>query len=219
MAGRIIAVRRFTEWYDALSDFDAGLANYVIGLLRGNPMNLGHPYASQLQGRIRELRVLTRRHPLRIAYALDRERDAVLLVGGNKRGATSDAGFAKEMLRVASKEFEDHLYDPRFAILFVPRAVAPASPEEADAEERERGGGHKPRGGPQKYHRREWPKQVIDKIERATGWTRAEIIAQMQPGEFLDPDNPDGQRRVDDILARFGPNSGTSGLRGLFGWW
>ena len=50
---------------------------------------LGHPYTSKVKGssrgRMRELRVQSGGRPIRIFYAFDPRRTAILLIGGHKR--------------------------------------------------------------------------------------------------------------------------------------
>lgn len=61
-----------------------------VGLLEEVGPNLGRPYADTLHGssltNLKELRVQHRSQPYRILYAFDPEREALLLLGGNKAG-------------------------------------------------------------------------------------------------------------------------------------
>lgn len=208
MAGRILMSKRFAEWYDReLEPFQRGLADYSIGLLRENPFNLGHPYASQIEGRIRELRVRNVRNPLRIFYALDAERDVILLCGGNKRGLDGQYArrFADDMARVALKEFSEHLLDPRFAISFTPTGPKMTATE-AEAEDTQPAARsrktHDPRKAPPgKYGEKHWPRGLVDRIVAHTGWDRGDVVRAVQPGGHLDPNNPDSERIVEEIFA------------------
>ena len=62
----------------------------VIGLLEVLGPQLGFPYSSGVSrsrhSHLRELRVQSSGHPLRIFYAFDPRRTAVLLIGGDKTG-------------------------------------------------------------------------------------------------------------------------------------
>lgn len=59
----------------------------MIGLLEERGVNLPFPYSSSLKrSELRELRIQSSGRPLRVAYAFDRMRQAVLLLGGDKTG-------------------------------------------------------------------------------------------------------------------------------------
>jgi hypothetical protein len=232
MAGKILAVRTFSEWYDTeLDDFQRGLANYVIGLLRANPYTLDHPYSSQVEGRIRELRVLNVRNPLRIFYALDRERDVVLLTGGNKRGLTGNpaARWVKEFAARALTLFNDHLMDPRYAIAFVARGAATAgeeppepkkekqkkpgkygggfSMEDAASERRDRIAEERrqrmlaPTYARQQHDAPQLSQAAMDKLIRA-GYPRNQLLTLSSPDGYLDPRFPDHEARIEMMVQR-----------------
>jgi hypothetical protein len=62
---------------------------YSVGLLEARGVALRFPHSSAIEGSryaLRELRVQAGGRPLRIFYAFDPERDAVLLIGGDKTG-------------------------------------------------------------------------------------------------------------------------------------
>ena len=70
-------------------------------------MALGYPHSSAIKGAsfaLRELRARSHGKPLRVFYAFDVERQAVLLVGGNKAGK-SKGKFYEEMIAKAEKEW------------------------------------------------------------------------------------------------------------------
>ena len=61
----------------------------VVTLLEGGGVSLGFPYSSARQGSrygLRELRIQHQGRPYRVLYAFDPERQAVLLLGGDKTG-------------------------------------------------------------------------------------------------------------------------------------
>jgi hypothetical protein len=60
----------------------------VVGLLEEKGVALGFPHSSGVMGSkaLRELRVQSAGHPLRVFYAFDPIRRAVLLFGGDKAG-------------------------------------------------------------------------------------------------------------------------------------
>ena len=91
----------FEEWFLALTAKEAEAVARVVGLLEEKGVALGFPYSSYIKGSqaLRELRVQSGGHPLRVFYAFDPIRRAVLLLGGDKTG------------------------DDRFYKTFVPRAA------------------------------------------------------------------------------------------------
>ena len=59
---------------------------------------------------MRELRVQSGGDPLRIFYAFDPRRSAILLIGGNKAG---DNRFYERMIRLADRLYDQHLDEIR----------------------------------------------------------------------------------------------------------
>lgn len=57
---------------------------------------------------MKELRASTADQVLRVAFAFDPTRSAILLVGGNKSG-TSQARFYKQLIAKADEEYDAHL--------------------------------------------------------------------------------------------------------------
>lgn len=55
---------------------------------------------------MRELRVQSQTNPIRILYAFDPRRTAILLIGGNKRGNNR---WYKTYLPIADKLYSEHL--------------------------------------------------------------------------------------------------------------
>ncbi len=72
--------------------------------------NLPFPYSSGVSGsrhaHMRELRVQSGGKPLRIFYAFDPRRMAILLIGGDKTG---DQRFYDRMIPVADALYDEHL--------------------------------------------------------------------------------------------------------------
>jgi hypothetical protein len=85
----IVCTDEFEEWFMALSDQDSCAVDRSVGLLERLGVALGHPYSSEVKGTrvaMRELRVQSGGRPLRVFYAFDPLRQAVLLLGGDKTG-------------------------------------------------------------------------------------------------------------------------------------
>lgn len=68
------------------------------------------PYSSDVRGsrhgQMRELRVQSHGAPLRVFYAFDPRRTAILLIGGDKTG---DDRFYERMVPVADRLYDEHL--------------------------------------------------------------------------------------------------------------
>lgn len=81
----VVVTPEFETWFVALSDSAQDDVRYVVGLLRNGGPLLGRPYADTLKGsrfaNMKELRVGARGAAIRIAFAFDPGRQAVLLGG------------------------------------------------------------------------------------------------------------------------------------------
>jgi hypothetical protein len=85
----IVVTDEFKDWYEALSIDEQEPVFRVVTLLEELGTKLGYPYSSAIRGSaypLRELRVQHRGRPYRVFYAFDPERQAVLLLGGDKSG-------------------------------------------------------------------------------------------------------------------------------------
>lgn len=85
----VLGTAEFEEWFLGLSDSDAHAVARGVGLLEAKGLALGFPHSSALGGSryaLRELRVQSSGCPLRIIYAFDPLRQAVLILGGDKTG-------------------------------------------------------------------------------------------------------------------------------------
>lgn len=88
-AAEVIVLEEFVSWYRELDDSDANAVNRYVDLLSAKGVALGHPYSSAIRNSnhaLRELRVQSGGRPLRILYAFDPGRNAVLILGGDKTG-------------------------------------------------------------------------------------------------------------------------------------
>ncbi len=106
MIVEIQGTEEFETWFLALSDKEAEAVTRVVGLLEEKGMALGFPYSSHIKGSLRELRVQSGRHVLRVFYAFDPLRRAVLLLGGDKSG---DDRFYETFVRRAEQIWEEYL--------------------------------------------------------------------------------------------------------------
>ena len=85
----IVVTDEFTAWFASLAEEEMDAVVMVVGLLEERGVTLGFPYSSEIKGNrfaLRELRTKPKGHPLRIFYAFDPLRQAVLLIGADKTG-------------------------------------------------------------------------------------------------------------------------------------
>lgn len=100
----------FTEWFKTLSSEQKVDVRAYINVLKELGPQLSRPYADTVNGskhkNMKELRVQSGGKPLRIFFAFDPNRTGIILCGGDK---SNDKRFYKTMLKIADKEFSDHL--------------------------------------------------------------------------------------------------------------
>lgn len=104
----VIGTGEFEEWFLDLAAADAQAVARVVGLLEARGISLGFPYSSAIEGSrhaIRELRAQSGGRPLRVLYAFDPLRQAVLLIGGDKTG---DDRFYQRMIPQAEQIWEEY---------------------------------------------------------------------------------------------------------------
>lgn len=94
-------------WLEALNEDDFDAIDYSVDLLTERGPQLDHPHSSKINGskhaNMRELRVQSGGRPIRVFYAFDPRRTAILLLGGDKTGHKR---FYDRMIPIA-----DSLYD------------------------------------------------------------------------------------------------------------
>jgi hypothetical protein len=114
MAWEVEYTHEFVQWWNTLTaDEQADVSHYVDELEKHGPQ-LAFPYSSDVKGSrhgaMRELRVQSGGKPIRIFYAFDPRRTAILLIGGRKGG---DKRFYETFVRVADHLFDQHLVELR----------------------------------------------------------------------------------------------------------
>jgi hypothetical protein len=81
----------FGAWWSELAEAEQDRVAATARLLATRGPSLPFPYSSGVKGsrheHMRELRVQSRGNPLRIFYAFDPRRTAILLIGGDKTGS------------------------------------------------------------------------------------------------------------------------------------
>lgn len=100
----------FETWWLGLSEDEQVSVDAHVKLLEQQGTSLKFPYCSGIarsrHGHMRELRVQHQGRPLRILYAFDPRRAAILLIGGDKTG--QDDWYDK-FVPVADKLYDIHL--------------------------------------------------------------------------------------------------------------
>jgi len=105
----VVATDEFDAWYQGLAEEDALAVTRAVDRLAQLGVRLGFPHSSAIKGSkhaLRELRVQSGGRPIRILYAFDPRRQAVLLIGGDKSG---DNRFYELMVPFAEQIFDAFL--------------------------------------------------------------------------------------------------------------
>jgi hypothetical protein len=104
----------FATWYHGLSERQQDDLTALALLLMEQGPQLLFPYSSGIKGskhaHMRELRVQSGGRPLRVFYAFDPRRPAILLIGGDKTG---DGRFYERMIPTADALYDVYLQEIR----------------------------------------------------------------------------------------------------------
>lgn len=110
MAWDIEYTDEFGGWWETLAEDAQTDVDTVVGLLQECGPNLPFPYSSAVNGskhtHMRELRIQHRGRPLRVLYAFDPRRSAILLIGGDKTGSNR---WYTVNIPIADKLYDEHL--------------------------------------------------------------------------------------------------------------
>lgn len=110
MAWDVEFTDQFGEWWDALDEETQVAIDAIVRVLEKVGPALTRPYADTVKGsrhpNMRELRVQHRGRPLRLLYAFDPRRTAIVLVGGDKGG---DDRWYDVHIPIADKLYDEHL--------------------------------------------------------------------------------------------------------------
>ena len=100
---------QFERWWDTLSVEEQDSIDAAVDILQQNGPGLGRPAVDTIAGsrhaNMKELRAST----IRVLFAFDPTRTAILLIGGDKRDRWQD--FYTEMIPIADELFDEHLKD------------------------------------------------------------------------------------------------------------
>jgi hypothetical protein len=105
----VIATDEFASWYGDLDDAASDDVDVAVDLLEQLGPQLPYPRSSAIKGArfaLRELRVQSNGRPLRVFYAFDPKRQAVLLIGGDKTG---DSRFYEQMVATSERIWKEYL--------------------------------------------------------------------------------------------------------------
>jgi hypothetical protein len=110
MAWNVEFTPEFRDWMLGLEKgHQATVLNHIRELERRGP-HLPRPYTGEIEGskhsHMRELRIQSKGNPLRVLYAFDPRRTAILLMGGDKTG---DKRFYDRMIPLADRLYDEHL--------------------------------------------------------------------------------------------------------------
>lgn len=107
----VYATDEFADWYDGLEERHRQRVAACVDLLEQTGISLGFPYSSAIQGSdlpLRELRIQSHGQAIRVFYAFDPRRDAIVLIGGDKTGVSDDR-FYREYIPWAERILREYL--------------------------------------------------------------------------------------------------------------
>lgn len=109
---KVATTDEFDAWFVTLAEDDQAEVIAKVGLLKLLGPRLGRPHADTLNGskhaNMKELRADTKARSMRMAFAFDPDRAAVLLAGDDKSGV-SQKRFYKKLIARADKLYDWHL--------------------------------------------------------------------------------------------------------------
>ena len=110
MGWNVEYTNEFEFWWKTLSESEQEDIVGVVTLLEERGTQLSFTFSSIIESseysNMRELRIQSQSNPIRVLYAFDPRRTAILLIGGNKRG---DKRWYKVHVPIADKLYEKHL--------------------------------------------------------------------------------------------------------------
>lgn len=104
------------EWISSLDDDAKESIFRDLMILKTIGPSLGRPYVDTVKNskftNMKELRVQSKFKVLRLFFAFDPERKAIMLIGGDKKG---DKRFYEKMISIADALYEKHVKQLRLA--------------------------------------------------------------------------------------------------------
>ena len=105
----VVITNEFETWFENLTETTQEDVAHGVDLLEARGVSLGHPYSSAIKGSkypLRELRIQSAGRPIRVFYAFDPRRQAVLILAGDKTG---DDRFYERFVPRAEARWEEYL--------------------------------------------------------------------------------------------------------------
>lgn len=108
----VITKLPFEEWFEVQPNYLQDEILAVLCVLWENGPLLGRPYVDTLSGskfmNMKELRIQVKGQPIRICFAFDNSRQAIILCAGNKKGR-NEKQFYNNLIKTADEQFRIHL--------------------------------------------------------------------------------------------------------------
>ena len=112
MTWEVEATDEFADWFVDLKEADQDAIDFTVDLLIAQGPGLRYPHSSGIPNsrrpHLRELRVQSEGTPLRVFYAFDPRRSAILLIGGDKTG---NDRFYEQLIPMADDLCDTHLQE------------------------------------------------------------------------------------------------------------
>ncbi|MBW4597539.1 MAG: type II toxin-antitoxin system RelE/ParE family toxin [Brasilonema angustatum HA4187-MV1] len=110
MTWNVEYTNEFGEWWEPLEEDMQDSITAVVNLLAEKGTALGFPYSSGISNsrhsHMRELRIQHKGKPVRVFYAFDPRRSAILLIGGDKTG---NDRFYEEYIPIADRLYDEYI--------------------------------------------------------------------------------------------------------------
>ena len=104
----------FKDWFNSLREDEQSSVTASVDLLEIKGPSLGRPQVDTIRGsrhaNMKELRTQHKGRPIRMFFAFDPRRAAILLIGGDKTG---DDRFYERMIPLADELYDDYLAELR----------------------------------------------------------------------------------------------------------
>ena len=111
---KILVSTEFEQWHQTLTEKEKIALSNILGLLENRGPVLGRPHVDRVEGsQFHNMKELRLQNGIRVFFAFDPRRIAVLLIGGNKSEADSSTPnwnrFYEYMIPIADRIFAEHL--------------------------------------------------------------------------------------------------------------
>ena len=103
-------VDEFETWWDALTEDEQDAIDAAVEMLEARGPALGRPLADTIsQSRHPNMKELRPTSTIRVMFAFDPRRTAILLIGGDKRGRWNE--WYDEFVPLADDLYDTHLHE------------------------------------------------------------------------------------------------------------